>query len=130
MRRYTRRTLMREVLLILVAIIWMIPFYFLVIVAVKPDIEALQTPLSFPDELHLANFSTAWNDASLDRCQRLVGDMTLAADSIFSGGSSTAARISSIGVAAIDAGIALTGTLWNADRYPHPDERCDPGSAP
>ena len=45
MRRYTRRTLMREVLLILVAIIWMIPFYFLVIVAVKPDIEALQTPL-------------------------------------------------------------------------------------
>jgi raffinose/stachyose/melibiose transport system permease protein len=67
MRRYTRRTLVREVLLILVAIIWMIPFYFLVIVAVKPDIEALQTPLSFPNELHLENFSTAWNDASLDR---------------------------------------------------------------
>ena len=41
MRRYTGWTLVREVLLILVAILWMIPFYFLVIVAVKPDIEAL-----------------------------------------------------------------------------------------
>ena len=53
MRRYTRWTLVREVLLILLAIAWMIPFYFLVIVAVKPDVEALQSPLSFPDELHL-----------------------------------------------------------------------------
>ena len=67
MRRYTRWTLVRELLLILLAIAWMIPFYFLVIVAVKPDVEALQSPLSFPDELHLSNFSTAWNDASLDR---------------------------------------------------------------
>jgi raffinose/stachyose/melibiose transport system permease protein len=67
MRRYTRWTFVREVVLILVAIIWMIPFYFLVIVAVKPDVEALQSPLSFPDKLHLSNFSTAWNDASLDR---------------------------------------------------------------
>ena len=30
-------------------------------------VEALQSPLSFPDSLHLSNFSTAWNDASLDR---------------------------------------------------------------
>ena len=29
----------------------MIPFYFLVIVAVKPDVEALQSPLRFPNEL-------------------------------------------------------------------------------
>jgi raffinose/stachyose/melibiose transport system permease protein len=66
-RRYTGRTLVREVLLILLAIVWMIPFYFLVIVAVKPDVEALQTPLAWPDDLHLANFTTAWNDAALDR---------------------------------------------------------------
>jgi raffinose/stachyose/melibiose transport system permease protein len=67
MRRYTGWTFVREVLLILLAIVWMIPFYFLVIVSVKPDVEALQSPLSFPDELHLSNFSTAWNDAALDR---------------------------------------------------------------
>ena len=54
MRRYTRWTLLRELLLILLAIVWMIPFYFLVIVSMKPDVEALQSPLSFPDELHLS----------------------------------------------------------------------------
>ena len=48
MRRYTRWTLVREVLLILLAIAWMIPFYFLVIVAVKPDVEALQIAAQLP----------------------------------------------------------------------------------
>ncbi len=81
MRRYTRWTLVREVLLILLAIAWMIPFYFLVIVAVKPDVEALQSPLSFPDELHLSNFSTAWNDASLDRS--LLNSLIITCGSVF-----------------------------------------------
>lgn len=80
MRRYTRWTLVREVLMILLAILWMIPFVFLVMVAVKPDIEALQSPLSFPDELHLANFSTAWNDASLDRS--LVNSLLITGGSV------------------------------------------------
>jgi raffinose/stachyose/melibiose transport system permease protein len=79
-RRYTCWTLAREVSLIVVAIIWMIPFYFLVIVSVKPDVEALQTPLSFPDELHLSNFSTAWNDASLDRS--LVNSLIITGGSV------------------------------------------------
>ena len=80
MRRYTGRTLARELLLILVAILWMIPFYFLVIVSVKPDVEALQSPLSFPNELHLANFSTAWNDAALDRS--LVNSLIITGGSV------------------------------------------------
>ena len=67
MRRYTGWTFAREAFLIVVAILWMIPFYFLVMIAVKPDVEALQSPLSFPNELHLANFSTAWDDAALGR---------------------------------------------------------------
>jgi raffinose/stachyose/melibiose transport system permease protein len=79
-RRYTGWTLVREVLLILLAIAWMIPFYFLVIVAVKPDVEALQSPLSFPDSLHLSNFSTAWNDASLDRS--LVNSLIITGGSV------------------------------------------------
>jgi raffinose/stachyose/melibiose transport system permease protein len=79
-RRYTGWTLVREALLILVAILWMIPFYFLVIVAVKPDTEALQSPLSFPNELHLANFSTAWNDAALDRS--LVNSLIITGGSV------------------------------------------------
>ena len=80
MRQYTGWTLVREVLLILLAIAWMIPFYFLVIVAVKPDAEALQSPLSFPDSLHLSNFSTAWNDASLDRS--LVNSLIITGGSV------------------------------------------------
>ena len=46
----------------------MIPFYFLVIVAVKPDVEALQSPLGVPRRARTsANFSTAWDDAALGR---------------------------------------------------------------
>ena len=40
----------------------MIPFVFLVMVAVKPDVEAPNKPLSFPDELHLREL--------LDRLER------------------------------------------------------------
>jgi raffinose/stachyose/melibiose transport system permease protein len=79
-QRYTGWTLVREGLMILVAILWMIPFYFLVIVAVKPDTEALTSPLSFPNELHLANFSTAWNDAALDRS--LVNSLIITGGSV------------------------------------------------
>jgi raffinose/stachyose/melibiose transport system permease protein len=66
-RAYNRRALTRELLVLLVAAVWWVPFYFLVIVALKPDIEALQSPLSFPKDVDLGNFSTAWHDASLGR---------------------------------------------------------------
>src|SRR5919205_3415217 len=67
LHRYGPRTFARELTLLLIAAIWWVPFYFLVIVALKPDIEALQSPLSFPKHIHLANFSTAWHDAALGR---------------------------------------------------------------
>jgi len=66
-RRYDRRAFARELTLLAVAAIWWVPFYFLVIVALKPDTEALEDPLSFPKEIHLANFSTAWQQAALGR---------------------------------------------------------------
>ena len=66
-RRYTRGAFARELTLLVVAAIWWVPFYFLVIVSLKPDIEALTSPLSFPKQVHLGNFSTAWHDASLGR---------------------------------------------------------------
>jgi raffinose/stachyose/melibiose transport system permease protein len=67
LHRYTRRTFLRELTLLLVAAIWWVPFYFLVIVALKPDVEALQSPLTFPKEVDLGNFSTAWHDGALGR---------------------------------------------------------------
>jgi raffinose/stachyose/melibiose transport system permease protein len=66
-RRYNRRAFGRELTLLVVAAIWWVPFYFLVIISLKPDLEALQSPLSFPKNVHLANFSTAWHDAALGR---------------------------------------------------------------
>jgi raffinose/stachyose/melibiose transport system permease protein len=59
--------LARELTLLAVAAIWWIPFYFLVIIALKPDLEALQSPLSFPKVVDFGNFSTAWHDAALGR---------------------------------------------------------------
>jgi raffinose/stachyose/melibiose transport system permease protein len=79
-RRYTRRTFGRELIVLAIAAIWWIPFYFLVIVALKPDLEALQTPLSFPKSVDLGNFSTAWNDANLGRS--LVNSLIITGGSV------------------------------------------------
>src|SRR6266508_3655797 len=65
--RYTRRTFVRELTVLVIAAIWWVPFYFLVIISLKPDLEALQSPLSFPKDVDLGNFSTAWDDAALGR---------------------------------------------------------------
>src|SRR5215211_5077943 len=80
LHRYTRRTFGRELALLLIAAIWWVPFYFLVIVSLKPDLEALQSPLSFPNEVDLGNFSTAWDDASLGRS--LVNSLVITGGSV------------------------------------------------
>jgi|SRR6476469_3794502 raffinose/stachyose/melibiose transport system permease protein len=78
--RYTRRTFFRELTLLVIAAIWWVPFYFLVIVSLKPDLEALQSPLSFPQEVDLGNFSTAWHDAALGRS--LVNSLVITGGSV------------------------------------------------
>ena len=78
--RYTRRTFFRELTLLVIAAIWWVPFYFLVIVSLKPDLEALQSPLSFPKEVDLGNFSTAWHDAALGRS--LVNSLVITGGSV------------------------------------------------
>ena len=80
LNRYTPRTFARELALLAVAAIWWIPFYFLVIVSLKPDLEALQSPLSFPQEVDLGNFSTAWHDAALGRS--LVNSLVITGGSV------------------------------------------------
>jgi raffinose/stachyose/melibiose transport system permease protein len=80
LNRYTPRTFARELTLLAVAAIWWIPFYFLVIVSLKPDLEALTTPLSFPQDVELGNFSTAWHDASLGRS--LVNSLVITCGSV------------------------------------------------
>jgi raffinose/stachyose/melibiose transport system permease protein len=58
--RYRRGTLLRELIFIGIAVIWCIPFYFLVAVAAKPDLEVFQKPVSWPEEIAFENFARAW----------------------------------------------------------------------
>jgi raffinose/stachyose/melibiose transport system permease protein len=80
LNRYTRRAFVRELTLLVIVAVWWIPFYFLVIVSLKPDLEALQSPLSFPKEIDLGNFSTAWHDAALGRS--LVNSLIITGGSV------------------------------------------------
>ncbi|MCS7006805.1 MAG: carbohydrate ABC transporter permease [Thermoleophilia bacterium] len=75
MHRYTWRTFSRELSLLVIAAVWWIPFYFLVTIALKPDLEALASPLSFPQSVELGNFGTAWSQGSLGRA--LVNSIVL-----------------------------------------------------
>ena len=58
--RYTRRTFARELALILVAIVYCLPFYLLVAIALETTAQTYKTPLSFPRPPQFGNFSEAW----------------------------------------------------------------------
>jgi raffinose/stachyose/melibiose transport system permease protein len=59
-RRYTRRSLVRELLLVAVAVVFCLPFYLLVSISLQTTAQSYATPMSFPLPPHLGNFSTAW----------------------------------------------------------------------
>jgi raffinose/stachyose/melibiose transport system permease protein len=61
MFRYTFRTFSRELLLIALAALWWVPFYFLVIVSLKPSSELVTDPFGFPHHLAFGNYSAAWS---------------------------------------------------------------------
>jgi raffinose/stachyose/melibiose transport system permease protein len=58
--RYTRRTLARELALVLVAVVYCLPFYLVISIALETTAESYRSPLSFPWPPHPGNFSTAW----------------------------------------------------------------------
>jgi len=59
--RYTWKTFTRELVLLAAAAIWWVPFYFLVIGALKPQSEVYTTSASkLPSRLAWSNFSQAW----------------------------------------------------------------------
>jgi raffinose/stachyose/melibiose transport system permease protein len=60
LNRYSPATLGREVCLLIVAVIWWIPFYVLVTVMLKPAAQATRAPFTPPTELELSNFTKAW----------------------------------------------------------------------
>jgi raffinose/stachyose/melibiose transport system permease protein len=59
--RYTRSTLLRELSLVLVAIVFCLPFYLLIAIALETTAQTYKTPLSFPWPPRFGNFANAWN---------------------------------------------------------------------
>jgi len=60
LERYTTRTFLREAGLWALAVIWWIPFYILIVMAVKPSDEIATSPLAVPTNPTSENFRKAW----------------------------------------------------------------------
>jgi raffinose/stachyose/melibiose transport system permease protein len=58
--RYTWRTFARELSMLALAAVWLIPFYFLIVMAVKPSPEIFDPPTALPSRVEWGNFSKAW----------------------------------------------------------------------
>src|SRR5690242_18995958 len=59
--RYTRRTLLRELVLIVGAVLFCVPFYLLIAIELQTTAQTFKTPLSFPASPHWGSFAEAWN---------------------------------------------------------------------
>jgi raffinose/stachyose/melibiose transport system permease protein len=59
--RYTRGTLVRELVLIAGAVVFCLPFYVLIAIALETTAQTYKTPLSFPSAPQWGNFSDAWH---------------------------------------------------------------------
>jgi raffinose/stachyose/melibiose transport system permease protein len=59
--RHRRRTLVRELGLVVVALLFCSPFYVLITMALETTAQTYKTPLSFPWPPHWRNFPEAWS---------------------------------------------------------------------
>src|SRR5579875_3353616 len=80
---YTPRTLAREVIMLLLAAGWWIPFYLLIVVALKPPAEAISSPFALPQHIDLGNFATAWQGSGgVGMGQALVNSAVITVGSV------------------------------------------------
>ena len=84
MFRYTKLTALREVLLWVVALIFLLPFYFLIAMALKPDSEIYgSSPLAWPKHPSLDSFSAALSgQGNANIVMGLVNSVIMTAGSI------------------------------------------------
>jgi raffinose/stachyose/melibiose transport system permease protein len=78
--RYKRRTLLRELALILLAGVFCLPFYMLIAIALETTSQTYKTPLLFPWPPRFGNFSDAWRtggDGGLGRALESSAIITL-----------------------------------------------------
>jgi raffinose/stachyose/melibiose transport system permease protein len=58
--RYTWKTLSREVVTLVVALLWMLPFYFLLMISLKSGAAIFDSPFKPPADPSLAAYGDAW----------------------------------------------------------------------
>ena len=63
--RYTWRTFLLEIFMILAAAVFLFPFYVLVLLSLKDQRAVTEAPLALPRTLNLDNYVAAWGEASL-----------------------------------------------------------------
>jgi raffinose/stachyose/melibiose transport system permease protein len=78
--RYTRKTLWRELALVMVAIVFCLPFYLLIAISLETTAQTYTTPFSFPWPPRFGNFTDAWStggDRGLGRALESSAIITL-----------------------------------------------------
>ena len=67
-RKFERRSLIiTEVLMILLALLWFVPIYYLIVTTLKFPAEATASPLALPSSLNLQNYIDAWQKMEFPR---------------------------------------------------------------
>ena len=67
MKKRKRTLRLLEVIMIIVAAIWFIPVYYLIVTTFKTPQEATLHPLALPSSWHIENYITAWQDMQFPR---------------------------------------------------------------
>lgn len=67
MRKKKKSLVITEIVMILIAIVWFIPIYYLIVTTLKTPQEATTNPLSLPNSLKIENYVNAWTQMEFPR---------------------------------------------------------------
>lgn len=67
MKKKTRSLLILEIIMIVIAVIWFIPIYYLIVTTLKSPQEATNSPLALPFSPQIENYITAWKNMQFPR---------------------------------------------------------------
>ena len=74
--------MLREIVLIALALAFSVPFYLLVAMSLETTAESYKTPASFPWPPHVGNFSQAWNNAGAGLGHAFVSSLIITLSSV------------------------------------------------
>lgn len=67
MKREKRNLVITEIIMIVLAVIWFIPIYYLIVTTLKTPQEATLNPLGLPKSLQIQNYVDAWKNMQFPR---------------------------------------------------------------